>query len=78
MNDELTLSEMGVRFDPRIVDIWLESEAKGGWREVVCESCGKLGMMYLEPIEYGTVRSNVHGYCRECIGRIKNATKIHG
>lgn len=69
MDVELTLSDMGIKFDPRVIDAWLESEAKGGWREVICQGCGKLGMIYLEPVEYGVVRSNCHGYCPECIER---------
>lgn len=75
MDFELTLSDMGIKFDPRVIDAWLESEAKGGWREVVCEGCGKFGMIYLEPLSMGTVRSNIHGYCRECI---EKSRKVKG
>lgn len=72
MDTELTLSEMGVKFDPRIIDIWLESEAKGGLRTVVCESCGKIGNAYFEPEPYGTVSSIPHCICSDCLKKVED------
>lgn len=54
----------------RIVELVFQTEARGGWRDCICECCLKPGKGYLEPLPDGVVRLGIpHWICPECIAK---------